>query len=231
MVVSYQKEQGVAVLGMDDGKANALSHGMIDELLAGLDRAEKEARAVLIAGRPGKLCAGFHLPTMMSGIEPARELVAYGAELFLRIYDYPLPVVMACTGHAMAGGAVMLLTGDTRIGAEGDFKIGFNEIAIGMPLPIFVQELARDRLDPRYRLAATIHAQVLSPEGALAAGFLDQVVPAERLLEQAMAEATKLSRLPTQPYALTKQRMRKEIIDYVRATLSEDMVRLTPPQG
>ncbi len=227
----YELRGSVAVLQMDDGKANALSHSLIDELWAGLDRAEKEATAVLLAGRPGRLCAGFDLQTMTSGVQAARDLVTHGAELYLRLYEFPAPVVIACTGHAMAGGAVLLLTADTRIGAAGPFKIGLNEISIGMPLPLFVMELAQDRLAPAHRVAATIQATVYDPATAVDVGYLDRVVAPDDLAEEAMTVAAELAKLPTEPYGLTKQRMRAPLAQRVRATLAEDMARLTPPHG
>ncbi|MBW2455504.1 MAG: crotonase/enoyl-CoA hydratase family protein [Deltaproteobacteria bacterium] len=229
--VRYELRGSVAVLQMDDGKANALSHSLIDELLAALDRAEKEATAVLLTGRPGKLCAGFDLRTMMSGVQAARDLVTHGAEMYLRLYEFPAPVVVVCTGHAMAGGAVLLLTADTRLGADGPFKIGLNEISIGMPLPLFVQELARDRLATAHRVAATIQATIYDPASAVEVGFLDRVVAPDELADEAMKVATELAKLPAEAHGLTKQRMRAPVADRVRATLAEDMARITPPQG
>lgn len=229
-LVRYEQQGPVALLYMDDGKANALSHDLIDQLLAALGRAEQEAGAVLILGRPGRFCAGFDLKTMMSGVDAARALVTHGAEMYLRIYEMALPVVMACTGHAMAGGAVLLLTGDTRFGVEGSFKIGLNEVSIGMPLPVFVQDLARERLDPRHVVAATIQATVYEPSEAVQVGYLDRVVPADALIEQARVRAEQLAGLGREAYGLTKQRMRQATIERVRATLDEDMARLTPPQ-
>ena len=111
-LVRYTQEDKVAVIAMDDGKANALSVQMIDELLAALERAEREAGAVLLTGRPEKFCAGFDLKVMMSGPANAIALLSRGAELLLRLFELPLPVVMAVTGHAMAGGILVVCTGD-----------------------------------------------------------------------------------------------------------------------
>lgn len=230
-LVDYELDDRVASLRMDDGKANALSHGMIDELNEALDRAESEAGAVLLAGRPGRFCAGFDLRTMLSGVDAARELVTRGAHLYLRLYEYPLPVLMACTGHAVAGGAVLLLAGDVRLAPAGDFKIGLNEIAIGMPLPVFVQDLARERLDPRQLVAATLRATLFNPEQAKDVGFLDEVVPAAELARVAHQRATELAKLPAQSYGPTKQRMREATVRQLRTSLADDMARLTPPTG
>ena len=122
--VSYELDGSVAVIRIDDGKANAISHDLVDELHAALDRAEAEARAVVLVGREGRFSAGFHLPTMTAGTEEMQGLVTAGAELLLRLYLLPRPLVVACTGHALAAGALLLLAADVRIGAAGEFKIG-----------------------------------------------------------------------------------------------------------
>src|SRR4029079_13155145 len=122
--LTYSLEDSIAVIRMDDGKANALSVTMIDALLAALDRAEGEAKAIVLAGRDERFCAGFDLRVMMSGPEQATALLTRGSELLMRLYEATLPLVIACTGHALAGGALVVLTGDLRIGAQGAFKIG-----------------------------------------------------------------------------------------------------------
>ena len=222
-LTNYELRGDIALLTMDDGKVNALSHEMLAAIHAGLDRAEKEAKAVVLAGRDGKYCAGFDLKTMMSGIEPATKLVTVGAELYMRLYAFPMPVVAACTGHALAGGALLLLVADTRIGAEGAFKIGLNEVAIGMPLPILAQELARDRLGSRFLTEATIQARIYSPDGAAEVGYLDRLVAAEAVVATAVSDATQLSALPQHAYAKTKATIRRRSIDYIRETLAADM--------
>src|SRR5687767_1064966 len=167
---------------MDDGKANALSKPMIEALLAALTRAESEAGAMVLAGRPDKFCAGFDLRVMMSGPDAAKDLLRAGSELLLRLYGATIPLVIACTGHAMAGGALVVLTGDHRIGASGAFKIGLNEVSIGLPVPVLAMELARDRLVKTELHHATLGARIYDPDAALRAGYLDEVVPAADLM-------------------------------------------------
>ena len=229
-VVSYELNGSVAVIGLDDGKANAISHDLVDELHAALDRAEAEARAVVIVGREGRFSAGFHLPTMTAGTEEMQGLVTAGAELLLRLYLLPRPLVVACTGHALAAGALILLAGDVRIGAAGEFKIGLNEVAIGMQLPIFAVELARDRLLPTAFTYATMGAQLYGPEEAAAVGYLDQVVPADELVAAATAEAARLGELRTGAFAETKELARTTTADFARATLAKDMASIEVPQ-
>jgi enoyl-CoA hydratase len=160
---------------------------------------------------------------MKAGPDAVRSLVSAGAELLLRLYEAPLPIVMACSGHALAMGAVLLLASDFRIGAAGDFKIGLNEVSIRMTLPLFAVEIARDRLSRRQFERSVIQAEIYRPEGAVDAGYLDRIVPAERLTEEALAEATRLAGLPRRAFSETKQRARGASAERIRRSLAEEM--------
>ncbi|MEO7092534.1 MAG: crotonase/enoyl-CoA hydratase family protein [Polyangiales bacterium] len=228
-IVHYTLEEKVAVIRMDDGKANALSVEMIDGLLAALTRAEEEASAVVLVGRTDRFCAGFDLRVMMSGPEQAKALLGRGSELLLRLYGATLPLVIACTGHAMAGGALVVLTGDTRIGAQGAFKIGLNEVQIGLPVPVLAMEFARSRLTPAEMTRATLQAQIYTPDEAVRAGYLDRVVAADELQAAAVAEGTRLGAMARSAYKATKQRLRGVTIADIRARMEEDMRTLMNP--
>ncbi len=227
--IRTERHEAVLLVHLDDGKANALSPTLIEGLHAVLDRAEKEAGAVLLAGRPGRFSAGFDLATMGAGADAARALVTAGAELLLRLLEFPRPLVAACTGHALAAGALLLLASDTRLGARGAFKIGLNEVAIGMRLPIFAVEMARARLAPPHFTRAVLQAEIYAPEGALEAGFLDRLTEPERLLEAAREEAMRLAGLPAAAFAGTKRLARGDLVARVRETLAEDMARISGP--
>ena len=228
-VLSYTLDQKVAVIRMDDGKANALSVEMIDALLAALTRAEEEASAVVLTGRPDRFCAGFDLRVMMSGPEQAKALLGRGSELLLRLFGATLPLVIAATGHALAGGALVVLTGDTRIGAQGAFKIGLNEVQIGLPVPVLAMEFARARLTAAELTRATLMAQIYTPETAVTAGYLDSVVPADQLLDRAKEEATRLAGLARSAFKATKLRLRGGVIADIKARMVEDMRTLMNP--
>jgi enoyl-CoA hydratase len=227
--LSYRLDDAVAIVTMDDGKANAISPAVLEGLHALLDQAQAEARALLIEGRPGKFSAGFDLSVMTAGVEPMRGLVTQGAEFLARLYEFPLPTVAACSGHALAGGALMLLVSDVRIGALGPAKIGLNEVAIGMPLPIFCVEFARDRLTAAAFTRATMGAQVFDPQGAVLAGYLDAAVQPELLADEALAQAQALAQLSTGAYARTKAHARRATLELVRSTLADDIAGLTGP--
>lgn len=215
-------ENDIAILTMDDGRANALGHAMIGELNAALDRAERDAKAVLIAGREKRFCAGFDLEVMATGPDNVRKLVTAGAELLMRLYEYRLPVVIACTGHALAAGGLLLLAADARIGTEGDFRIGLPEVAIGMTMPVFGIELARDRLARNRLTEAVTQARIYGPAGAVAVGYLDEAVPATALMETAKARAATLAALAQPAFAQTKRKERTATIAHIRGTLESD---------
>lgn len=222
-VVSFELRGDLALVRLDDGKANAMSMALVAGVTAALERAAKEAKAVVLFGRPGRFSAGFDLKVMMSGPEAARALVLAGGELLMKLYEHPQPLVVAVTGHAIAGGVLMAATGDRRIGALGDFKLGLNEVANGMPVPILAHELARDRLDPRALVESVLHARLWDPEGAVRVGWLDRVVPAGDLEAAAIEEAAALAKLPQPAYGMTKRSLRKQTIRYVRESMEANL--------
>ena len=221
--VSYELTGDVAVVRLDDGKVNVLSHEIISALHESLDRAEREARAVVMAGRPGKFTAGFDLKVMQAGPQEAGDLFRAGMDLFLRQYEFPIPVVAACTGHALAAGAIWLMCCDVRIGADGQAKIGLNETAIGMVLPPSVVTLARDRLSPRHVHSSVLLARLYSPQSAVDAGYLDWVVPAGELEQAALAEAAGLAEsLSIDAFAATRRVVRGPVARAVHQMLGGD---------
>lgn len=219
-MLTYEQTGKVAHLILDDGKANAVGHNFIDALNEGLDRAEKDATATLVQGREGKFSAGFDLSEIQKGPANANALVSKGAHLMFRLFTHPQPLVAACTGHAVAAGAFMLLACDTRIGIDGPFKIGLNETAIGMTLPEFGHQLAKSRLLPAALTASYIQAQLFAPDQAAAVGYLDQVVEPEALQSTALAAATALAELPTAVYAANKLDIRRDAIAAIRGSLT-----------
>jgi len=225
-LVRYCLEDEIAVVTIDDGRANALSHAVIDGLGRALERAQAEAKAVVLAGREGRFCAGFDLGVMMAGAHERRVLVEAGAHLCLRMYEFPRPIVVACTGHALAAGAVVLTSCDWRVGADLEVKVGLNEVAIGMALPIFALELARARLAGHRLLEAAVHARIYSPREAVQVGYLDEVVPAAQLLATAKTRAAELGALRDPGYSYTKQLVRRATLRYIRETLEEDMDKI-----
>lgn len=221
--VSYSLAEGIATVALDDGKVNALSIPTLRALHEALDRAERDEATVLLHGREGFLSAGFDLQTFGSGLEAVLEMLTLGARLSERMLRFPRPVVLACSGHAVAAGSFLTLAADARIGAEGPFRIGLNEVKIGLTVPWFAIELARGRLAPAHFDAAVITARMYDPPGALAAGFLDRVVPAERLRETSRETARELSALDMPAHAASKLRARGEMLARLRETIEREL--------
>ncbi len=221
-ILNYDLKNGVAVLHMDDGKANALGHDMIAALSEALDRAEAEANAVVLMGREKRFCAGFDLSVMSSGPEAVGKLVSSGAHLMTRFYTYKLPIIAACTGHALAAGGLLLLASDYRVGTKGEFKIGLNEVSIGMTTPQFLIDFARDRVPTRLLAQAVVHAQLFSPDDATEAGFLDEAVTADTLEATALAVAERLGALPQPAFGNSKKKVNADTVAHINATLDAD---------
>ena len=219
MTVTTTIEDGVAVITLDDGKMNAVSHGVVDGLHAALDTALAEAGAVCIRGNGRALSAGFDLKVMGGGdLDAVVKLVNAGGELLMRLFVHPQPTVVAVTGHALAAGALLVLACDTRIASPGTAKIGLNETAIGMALPEFAYELAAARLSKRYLTRAAVQAEIFDPDGAVAAGYLDRLE--DDCVAAATAEARALAQLPVSAYAGTKRSLRQPLVDRVLANLT-----------
>jgi enoyl-CoA hydratase len=220
MPATVQITNDIALIRMDDGKANAINFEMLAALNAALDEAEAKAKAIVIAGRDGRFSGGFDLNAFASlGADGVYKLLDGGAEFLLRLYGGPLPVVAACTGHAIAMGVFILNACDTRVGASGAYKIGANEAVTGMNLPIFAMELSRDRISPRHLTRATIQGFIYDPAGAVDAGYLDMLTEIEKVEATAMGIAAQLAMLPSGSYAWNKNAMRKGTLDRIRASL------------
>jgi enoyl-CoA hydratase len=221
-LVGYREAAGVAAITMDDGKVNALSMAMFDEVESALDRAEAAGVPVLLTGREGVFSAGFDLRVLRAGGPGAPALVRRGFELSARLLAFPAPVVVACTGHAVAMGVFLLLSGDFRLGAAGPYRITANEVAIGLTMPRSAIEICRQRLAPAHFSRAVILADVYGPDEAVAAGFLDRVVPPAELGPAAQAAAGQFGQLDMAAHAATKRRARQQTLDALRAAIEED---------
>ncbi|MCQ4321481.1 crotonase/enoyl-CoA hydratase family protein [Stutzerimonas stutzeri] len=221
-LVSYELEDGIATLTLNNGKANALSPAMFDALNAAFDRAEQDRAVVILTGQPGILSGGYDLKVMTSGPDNAIALVTMGSKFSRRMLAHPFPIVAACPGHAIAKGAFLLLSSDYRIGVEGAFKIGLNEVQIGMTMHHSGIELARDRLTKPAFQRSVINAESFDPQAALEAGFLDKVVPAGELMAVAKATAAQLKKINMTAHKHTKLKARKALLETLDQAIELD---------
>lgn len=224
-LVRYERGDQVSCITMDDGKVNVFSHAMLTALHEAFDQAEGDGNAVLLTGRTGYFSAGFDLKVLQGGtIEDMRALLLLGATLAERILSFAAPVVLACSGHAFPAGAFLLLGADHRIGAEGPFKLGLNEVRIGLTLPWFAAVLAKYRLVPAQADHAAVTGTMFDPHEALIAGMLDAVVAPDDLDSMAMAVAIDLATLDRPAHAATKARMRRDVAVALRAAIDAELM-------
>lgn len=217
--VTLTIENDVATIQMDDGKANAFNNTMFEALEAALDTAEADAKAIVIAGRPERFSGGFDLKIMLqSSPEEVVALVNRGGTFAYRLYNSRLPIVAACTGHAIAMGVFALLACDTRIGASGPYMLGANETINNMVLPPFAFELVNARLAKSMMTRAVIQAELFSPDDAVSVGYLDKVVAPDAVLATAQELAGKFAQLPP-AYGGNKRELRRTTLDAMAANL------------
>jgi enoyl-CoA hydratase len=222
-LADYRVEDGIATITLDDGKANAFSIAMLEAVHAAFDRAEGDGAVTVIRGREGYFSAGFDLKVFREEPERIVEMLTLGATLCERVLAFPRPVLVACSGHAIAAGSFLPLAADLRIGVEGPFKIGLNAVQIGLTVPLFVVELARQRLHPAHFDRAVVNATMYEPADAVAAGFLDRAVPAEEFLRETEVAAAELATLNAEAHLATKLRARAPAIEALRTAIEAEL--------
>lgn len=222
-LATYELEGSIATIAMDDGKVNALSIEMLKSVLAALDQAEQDGAVVVLTGREGYFSAGFDLKVFSERPDEIVEMLTLGARLSERVLTFPTPVLVACSGHAIAAGTFAALAADLRIGVTGDYKLGLNEVKIGLTVPLYVVELARQRLTPAHFNRALVTATMYSPEEAVDAGLLDRVVGPEELRAASLEAAEELAGLNMEAHAATKARVREAALQALRAGVETEL--------
>jgi enoyl-CoA hydratase len=222
-LVTYTRSDQVSTILMDDGKVNVFSFPMLRSLHEAFDQAERDGTVALLTGRPRYFSAGFDLKVLSGPREDVRDMLRLGATLAERILSFPTPVAVACNGHAFPAGAFLLMAADIRIGADGPYKLGLNEVRIGMTLPWFAVVLARHRLTPAHFDHAVVTGEMFDPRGAREAGLLDRVVAPDELVEAAAAAAAGLSELDFAAHRGTKLRARKPVLEELRSAVETEL--------
>lgn len=224
-LVRYAVADGIAEIVLDDGKVNAMSTPMLHAVGEAFERARAdEAIAILRSARAGIFSAGFD-PRVLNTGDPAErlEMVRTGADLVVQLMEHPLPTLALIEGHAFPMGAFLTLACDLRIGVEGDYGIGLNEVAIGITPPTFAIELARSRLHPAWLSRTVTTGAMFRPAEALTAGFFDVLVPPagrEDALGEALATLRRIHRLS---HASAKQRLRQSAVAALRSAIDAEL--------
>lgn len=215
--VSYDRDDAVGIVTLDDGKVNTLSPTMQANINAALDTAESDdSKVVVLAGNAKVFCAGFDLGVMASGRDAAHAMLQGGFELSSRLLSYPKPVIIAATGAAVAMGSFLLLSADYRVGAPK--KIQANEVTIGMTMPVAAIELMRFRLTPSAFQKANALGTVFIGDEAVQAGWLDEVVDQDQVLTRAKEfAATVAATVHPTAHRDSKLKARKPVLDGIQA--------------
>ena len=217
-LATLESNGDVSIITLDDGKVNVFSPDMIEQLNIILDKVPEDKGSILIQGKEGMFSAGFDLKVMQGGdTEAMSKMAAGGFKLLARVYSFPRPVVVACSGHAIALGAFLLLCGDYRLGAEGDFMIGANEIRNNMTVPEPILELSRARINKNHWFRAILNAEMYGPDHAIAPGYLDETVKPEKLMESALEKASDLATLDHPVYQITKELDQTQVLNSIRS--------------
>jgi enoyl-CoA hydratase len=207
---------GVARLKLAAGKGNAMTAELLDGIRGWFERVTApggEARAVVVIGDDRFFSAGLALPSLIGLDRPAMEAFIEGfAACMLTVFACPLPVVAAVSGHAIAGGCVLALMADVRLMADGDARIGLNEVQLGIGLPSVVVESLRMSVPPASILPIALEGQLFAPRRARELGLVDELVAPADLETRALARARELAQVPASGFAQVKAALRGPVL-------------------
>ncbi|HVU86053.1 MAG TPA: enoyl-CoA hydratase/isomerase family protein [Pirellulales bacterium] len=224
-MIELEHRGSVTVLHMVRGRGNALDISFLEALIEALSHVERsECTAVVLTGKGRIFGAGVDLPALVAGgPDYVRQFIPLMTRGFERLVKFPKPLVAATNGHAIAGGAILMLACDVRLLARGEAKIGLTEVLVGVQFPAWALEIARFATPPQHFPEMILTGRTWLPEQALARGLVDELVEPEQLLARACAVAEELSAVPPATYAATKLAVRRPMIDAAeRLTKSED---------
>jgi len=222
--VQYSLQDQVATIRIDDGKRNALSPQVLNEINRALKQAESDHAIVILTGRESVFSAGFDLHVMKRGGINALRMLRAGYALTARVMAYPYPVIAACNGHALAMGVFLMLSADYVIGSRGDFKIAANEVAIGLTMPRVAAAMLRHRLSPAAYQRAVVLSEHFDVDSACSAGFFDELVDPVYLMPRAEACAEEFKELSLPAHAATKRRVHAALIRKIRLSIPLDLL-------
>lgn len=222
--ITCRIEDGIARLLLDDGKANAISAAFIQALDVALDQAETAKAALLIEGRAGVFSGGLDLKSLpFLDAHSLRQVLADFGRVMLRLYSFPRPVVVRANGHAIAGGAVLMLTADERYGTRGPYKVGLNETALGIPLPRFILEMLKSQLPPWTYHPIVVAGTLMPPEEALRMHLFNEIGEEKAMDERALERVKTLAALPEASYRQNKLAMRAAHLEVGRAAYAAEL--------
>jgi enoyl-CoA hydratase len=219
-LATLESNGDVSIITLDDGKVNVFSPDMIEQLNIILDKVPEDKGSILIQGKEGMFSAGFDLKVMQGGdTEAMSKMAAGGFKLLARVYSFPRPVVVACSGHAIALGAFLLCCADYRVGAKGEYIVQANEVRNNMSIPTPILEISKSRISKAHWYRAILNAEAYNIEDSIEAGYLDEVIEATNLSSRAMEVANDLATLDHPHYKMTKELDQKATLDKILSSI------------
>jgi enoyl-CoA hydratase len=222
VTVRSEDRDGVRVLSLARPPVNAIDFALVRALGAAFESAADAAcRALVVTGMPGFFSAGIDTRRLAvyDAAERAQMLRGVNRTL-LALYALPKPCVAAISGHALGAGLVLALACDARLAAAGAFRLGLTEAAAGVPFPAGPLAVVRAELAPESLRRLALMSAALAPDAPQLAGVVDRVVPAERLLDEALAQARELAAQPA--FAAVKRQLRRDTVARLRQIVERD---------
>ena len=221
-IATLTTEGDVSIITLNDGKANVFSPEMSSTVSNLLDQVPGDKGSLIITGRPGIFSAGFDLKIISSGdTDAVATMVKAGFTLLARIYNFPRPVIAACSGHGVALGAFLLCCADYRLGAKGQFIVQANETRNNMSIPTPILEISKSRISKTHWYRAILNAEAYPVEKAIEPGYLDEVTEPDNLMIRAMEVANDLATLGHPHYKLTKDLDQKETLKRIHDAIGK----------
>jgi enoyl-CoA hydratase len=223
-VVHVEPHDTTAVIRLEHGKANALDIELLRDVRDAIRRArEGGARAAVLTGTGSIFSAGVDLFRVADGGDAyASEFIPALAATLLELFEYPLPVVAAVNGHAIAGGCILACACDYRLMAEGKGTIGIPELLVGVRFPTVAIEILRHSVPAHHLQVLVYSGRTCAPGEAHERGLVDEVVAADRLLARALEIAGGMGRIPGDVFAATKHALRRDALDRIRRSAAGD---------
>ncbi len=221
--IQIERVGQIAVLRIDRPPANAIDLGLAGEFATALERIKTSDAigALVVTGAGNCFSAGLDLKVLPTyDREQQQAMVMQLNRVFGGLYGLPFPAIAAVNGHAIAGGMILTLACDYRIGAEGNYKLGLAEIRVGVPFPVAAMAIVRSELSHPVARKMVLTARNSSPGDALSMGVLDELQPPERLLPRAIEVATEMAALPRSIYGLIKRQLRGAALAQIQMTPS-----------
>lgn len=223
-MIDVERNGRIALVRLNFPPVNALDAEVLAALAEGIDAIDhSDASAIVLTGAGSSFSAGANLfRVLQEGEEYVASSVPKLSQAFGALFTFPRPVVAAVNGHAIAGGAVLTCAADWKIAAAGDLKIGFGELRVGVPFPTWALEIARFAVRPDRLQEVIYFGRSYSPEEAVGRGMIDEIVPADRLLDRAFEVAERLASIPAITFEQTKRALHRPTAEWVRKHAARD---------